>query len=89
MGKEKVADLLEDVLQAGVQRVYGVSGDSLNGNTNSIRATKQIQAGEPCIPMATNFQRTNRTCRRDWKDRSDSTDRPFHGWRRFFGANCS
>jgi pyruvate dehydrogenase (quinone) len=44
MGKKKVADLLVDVLaEAGVQRVYGVSGDSLNGITNSIRATKQIQ----------------------------------------------
>jgi pyruvate dehydrogenase (quinone) len=32
------ADLLVDVLsEAGVQRVYGVSGDSLNGITDSIR----------------------------------------------------
>ena len=32
MGKKKVADLLVDVLaEAGVRRIYGVSGDSLNG----------------------------------------------------------
>jgi pyruvate dehydrogenase (quinone) len=35
---KRVADLLVDVLsEAGVQRVYGVSGDSLNGITDSIR----------------------------------------------------
>src|ERR1700739_3700853 len=39
-----VADLLVDVLlQAGVQRVYGVSGDSLNGITDSMRTREQIQ----------------------------------------------
>jgi pyruvate dehydrogenase (quinone) len=44
MTKKKVADLLVDVLaEAGVQRVYGVSGDSLNGITDSIRTNKQIQ----------------------------------------------
>jgi pyruvate dehydrogenase (quinone) len=44
MAKKKVADLLVDVLAgAGVQNVYGVSGDSLNGITDSIRARKQIQ----------------------------------------------
>ena len=37
------ADLLVDVLsEAGVQRVYGVSGDSLNGITDSIRTQKQM-----------------------------------------------
>jgi pyruvate dehydrogenase (quinone) len=41
---KKVADLLVDVLaEAGVQRIYGVSGDSLNGITDSLRAKKQIQ----------------------------------------------
>ena len=41
---KRVADLLVDVLEeAGVQRVYGVSGDSLNGITDSIRTRKQIQ----------------------------------------------
>ncbi len=34
-------------------------------------------------------QRTNRTCRCDWKDRRDSPDRPFHGRRRFFRSDCS
>jgi pyruvate dehydrogenase (quinone) len=40
---KKVADLLVDVLaEAGVRRIYGVSGDSLNGITDSIRATRQL-----------------------------------------------
>jgi pyruvate dehydrogenase (quinone) len=44
MAKKKVADLLVEVLaEAKVQRMYGVSGDSLNGITDSIRAKKQIQ----------------------------------------------
>src|SRR3984893_12530244 len=44
MAKKRVADLLVDVLaEAGVRRVYGVSGDSLNGITDSIRTDKQIQ----------------------------------------------
>src|ERR1700730_8755787 len=39
-----VADLLVDVLsEAGVQRIYGVSGDSLNGITDSIRTRKNMQ----------------------------------------------
>jgi pyruvate dehydrogenase (quinone) len=38
------ADLLVDVLvEAGVQRVYGVSGDSLNGITDSIRTRREIE----------------------------------------------
>ena len=41
---KRIADLLVDVLQeAGVQKVYGVSGDSLNGITDSIRTRKQIE----------------------------------------------
>jgi pyruvate dehydrogenase (quinone) len=44
MAKKKVAELLVDVMvEAGVQRIYGVSGDSLNGITDAIRARKQIQ----------------------------------------------
>jgi pyruvate dehydrogenase (quinone) len=44
MAKKKVAGLLVDVLaEAGVRQIYGVSGDSLNGITDSIRAKKQIQ----------------------------------------------
>src|SRR3981081_1967462 len=44
MAKKKVADLLVDVLaEVGVQQVYGVSGDSLNGITDSIRTREQIQ----------------------------------------------
>ena len=42
MGK-KVADLLVEVLaEAGVQRIYGVVGDSLNGITDSIRARQDL-----------------------------------------------
>ena len=44
MAKQSVADLLVDVLiGAGVRRMYGVTGDSLNGITDSIRRNKQIQ----------------------------------------------
>jgi len=40
---KKVAELLVDVLAgAGVRRIYGVSGDSLNGITESIRAKGQL-----------------------------------------------
>ncbi|MGA2695355.1 MAG: ubiquinone-dependent pyruvate dehydrogenase [Terriglobales bacterium] len=41
---KRVADLLVDVLlEAGVQRIYGVPGDSLNGITDSIRTRENIQ----------------------------------------------
>ena len=41
---KRVADLLVDVLmEAGVQRIYGVSGDSLNGITDSIRTRSGIE----------------------------------------------
>jgi pyruvate dehydrogenase (quinone) len=44
MTKNKVADVLVDVLeQAGVERIYGVTGDSLNGIADSIRRSKQIK----------------------------------------------
>jgi pyruvate dehydrogenase (quinone) len=43
MAKKRVADLLVDVLaEAGARRIYGVSGDSLNGITESIRATGRL-----------------------------------------------
>jgi glyoxylate carboligase len=43
MAKKRVADLLVEILaKAGVQRIFGVSGDSLNGITDSIRATRQL-----------------------------------------------
>ena len=41
---KKVADVLVEVLaQAGVRRIYGVSGDSLNGITDAIRTQKSMQ----------------------------------------------
>src|ERR1700730_2358602 len=44
MAKHNVAELLVDVLaEAGVRRMYGVSGDSLNGLTDAIRSKKQLQ----------------------------------------------
>jgi pyruvate dehydrogenase (quinone) len=44
MTKNKVADLLVDVLEkAGVERIYGVTGDSLNGIADSIRRSEQIK----------------------------------------------
>ena len=44
MTKNKVADVLVDVLeQAGIERIYGVTGDSLNGIADSIRRRKQIK----------------------------------------------
>jgi pyruvate dehydrogenase (quinone) len=44
MAKKKVADLLVDTLvAAGVERVYGIAGDSLNGITDAIRRQEQIR----------------------------------------------
>jgi pyruvate dehydrogenase (quinone) len=41
---KKVADLLVDVLaDAGVRRIYGLAGDSLNGVTDSIRRRDDFQ----------------------------------------------
>jgi pyruvate dehydrogenase (quinone) len=41
---KKVAELMVEVLSgAGVKRVYGVVGDSLNGFTNAIRSQKELQ----------------------------------------------
>src|ERR1700761_8614069 len=40
---KKVAELIVDVLaEAGVKRIYGVVGDSLNGITDSMRIKKNI-----------------------------------------------
>src|SRR5205809_4145666 len=42
MSKKNVAELLvETLLRAGVERIYGVPGDSLNGITDSIRRREQ------------------------------------------------
>jgi len=43
-GKEDGSAQLVDVLaEAGVRRIYGVAGDSLNGITDSIRKSKQLE----------------------------------------------
>src|SRR5258707_15250973 len=44
MATQRVAELLVDVLVGmGVRQIYGVSGDSLNGITDALRAKKQIR----------------------------------------------
>src|SRR6266566_8173855 len=44
MAKKSVAALLVETLaQAGVERIYGVCGDSLNGITDSIRKQERVQ----------------------------------------------
>jgi pyruvate dehydrogenase (quinone) len=44
MGRKRVADVLVDtVVAAGVKRMYGLVGDSLNGVTDSIRVRKDLQ----------------------------------------------
>jgi len=44
MAKKRVADVLvETLVAAGVKRVYGLVGDSLNGVTDSIRPRKDLQ----------------------------------------------
>src|SRR6202162_5796273 len=44
MAKKRVADVLVDTLvAAGVKRVYGLVGDSLNGVTDAIRPRKNLQ----------------------------------------------
>ena len=41
---KKVAEVfIETLVNAGVKRVYGVAGDSLNGLTDAIRRSKHIQ----------------------------------------------
>lgn len=48
MAKKRVADLLVDAfVAAGVARIYGVSGNSLNGITDSIRQRKEIKLWIP------------------------------------------
>src|ERR1700724_2855858 len=44
MAKKRVADVLVDTfVAAGVKRVYGLVGDSLNGVTDSIRPRKDLK----------------------------------------------
>src|SRR5437773_5450645 len=44
MSKKNVAELLVETLaRAGVERIYGVSGDSLNGITDSIRRHERMR----------------------------------------------
>ncbi len=44
MAKKNVADVLVETLAgAGVERIYGIAGDSLNGITDSIRGNARLQ----------------------------------------------
>ena len=43
MAKNVAEVFIETLVKAGVKRVYGVSGDSLNGLTDTIRKNKQIE----------------------------------------------
>lgn len=44
MSKRNVADLIVDTLdRAGVERIYGVVGDSLNGLTEALPKTNKIE----------------------------------------------
>ncbi|HMD38350.1 MAG TPA: ubiquinone-dependent pyruvate dehydrogenase [Candidatus Acidoferrum sp.] len=43
MSKNVAELLIETLAQAGVERIYGLSGDSLNGITEAIRIQKKIQ----------------------------------------------
>ena len=48
MSKKNVAELLvETLVRAGVERIYGVPGDSLNGITDSIRRTRATSLDSP------------------------------------------
>jgi glyoxylate carboligase len=43
MAKNVAEVFIETLVKAGVKRVYGVSGDSLNGLTDTIRKNKKIE----------------------------------------------
>src|SRR5260370_84775 len=47
MAKKRVADLLVETLAgAGVERIYGVAGDSLNAITDSVRRQEPIRGAQ-------------------------------------------
>jgi pyruvate dehydrogenase (quinone) len=43
MSKTVAALLVETLAQAGIKRIYGVAGDSLNGITDAIRQRGDVQ----------------------------------------------
>ncbi len=50
MAKKEVADVLVDTLvAAGVKRIYGLAGDSLNGITDSIRPHVMLGKGSDAV----------------------------------------
>jgi Thiamine pyrophosphate enzyme, N-terminal TPP binding domain len=66
-GKE-VANLVVDVLvEAGVERVYGVAGDSLNGSTDVIRTGGRLQWVHMRHDEAGAFAPAKRISRANWQ----------------------
>ena len=48
MARKRVADVLVDTLAAaGVKRIYGLVGDSLNGITDSVRGRENMHEINP------------------------------------------
>lgn len=58
MAKKRVADvLIETLVAAGVKRVYGLVGDSVNGVTDSIRPRENlVHRQEPSMPSMITFE---------------------------------
>jgi pyruvate dehydrogenase (quinone) len=49
MTQKTVAEIfIETLIAAGVTRIYGVVGDSLNGILEEVRRSKKISACSPC-----------------------------------------
>ena len=62
----KVAEVLvQTLIEAGVKRVYGVAGDSLNGMTDTIRKSDKIEwlHGRG---RGTSYERDSCLCRLLW-----------------------
>ena len=58
MAKKRVPDvLIETLVAAGVKRVYGLVGDSVNGVTDSIRPREVlVHRQEPSMPPMITFE---------------------------------
>ena len=53
---QTIADLMAETLRAaGVKRIYGVAGDSLNGFTDSLRRQKTIERHSELDERAARF----------------------------------
>jgi pyruvate dehydrogenase (quinone) len=53
---QKVAEaLVQTLIEAGVKRVYGVAGDSLNGMTDTVRKSDKVEWLHVCHEEAAAF----------------------------------